>query len=241
MTRPTRYHLGCGDARLEGWINVDVRDTPATDLVLDLNTLTLEPGTVDLFFSHAFFEHIRRSSRVAHLIAAREALTPSGAICYLGLPDFAQIARLYLEKGPGAIGPVFDLYEVFRQTHGDPDSAEEYDAQMHKSLFDVEEVDMLLTAAAFPAYEVFAYAFPGEIPRLALGFYAFASPSPEGSIPQAREEFLRQFDGRFVQTDTVRSELVVSRTAARARMLVRRGRVEFQAQRVRSRLRAMRR
>ena len=71
-------------------------------------------------FSNAFFEHLYRSSRGPHLQRIREALAPDGACCYMGIPYFRNIARLYLERGPGTAGPVFDLFNVYRYTHGNP-------------------------------------------------------------------------------------------------------------------------
>jgi hypothetical protein len=47
-------------------------------------------------------------------------LEPGGVVCYWGIPDFANIAWFYLERRPGIVGPVFDLFNVYRYTHGDP-------------------------------------------------------------------------------------------------------------------------
>jgi hypothetical protein len=119
-----RYHMGCGEQRLAGYVNVDLQETSATDLLMDLSASQLaELGPADVVFRNAFFEHLRRSTRVPHLRAVREALTEEGFVCYLGFPDFARVAQLYLDHGPGAVGPVFDLFNVYRYTHGDPEMA----------------------------------------------------------------------------------------------------------------------
>ena len=105
-----RYHMGCGEQRIEGYVGVDIRRTDVAEIVTDLNEPKLPEGQLaDVFFSHAFFEHLRRDSRATHLRALRDGLAPGGIACYIGLPDFRRIAELYLEGGPGVVGPTFDL------------------------------------------------------------------------------------------------------------------------------------
>jgi len=216
-----RYHLGCGGRRLAGYVNVDLVKTPAVDLVADLNAPEFpQPG--DAFFSHAFFEHLRRDNRVPHLRAVREATTEDGFACYLGLPDFKRIAELYLEGAPGAVGPVFDLYNVYRYTHGDPEMNQQdhgWDAQLHKSLFDPDEVGRLLRDAGWASYVVFRYVFPGEARQLDLnlGLYATAG---RRSVEQLQEDclaYLADFDGTFISVDTLSFQGGRSRPAAYAR------------------------
>ena len=101
--RAVRYHMGCGEQRIEGYVGVDIRATPVAELVLDLNEPKLPEGQqADVFFSHAFFEHLRRDARTPHLAALRGSLAPDGVVCYIGLPDFERIAQLYLEAGRGS-------------------------------------------------------------------------------------------------------------------------------------------
>ena len=56
--RSLKVHLGCGDERLAGFLNIDYRPTPATDVVMDLNLPQFAPASVSFAFSNAFFEHI---------------------------------------------------------------------------------------------------------------------------------------------------------------------------------------
>jgi predicted SAM-dependent methyltransferase len=214
------YHLGCGPQRLEGFVNVDVRPTEAADIVTDLNTLDgLPQGAAEGFFSHAFFEHLYRDSRVPHLKAVLER---GGFACYLGLPDFRRIAELYLSSARGIEGPVFDLHEVYRYTHGDPEMGGiEWLPQLHKSLFDVPGLDHLLRDAGFPSYVIFRYVFPGDPAELdlSLGFYATAAQRQPSELKAAAEAFLRQFDGRFLLADTVSFDATRSRGDSVARVL----------------------
>ncbi|HEY3728969.1 MAG TPA: hypothetical protein VGL51_17450 [Solirubrobacteraceae bacterium] len=205
----TLYHLGCGETHLDGYVNVDVRPTAATDVICDLNELELPPP-VEGFFSHAFFEHLLRDARVPHLLAARRLLADHGFVCYLGLPDFRAVAEHYLSRSPGVIGPTFDLYNVYRYTHGDPENVDYYFEQLHKSLFDVEELQRLLADAGFASYVAFGYAFPGEQARVNLGFFATPATVPVSRLRERAVAFLAQFDKRFLQLETL--EFVDGRT-----------------------------
>ena len=217
------YHLGCGHQALDGFINVDIQPSEATDLVLDLNTLADLPGqSADGFFSHAFFEHLYRDSRVAHLRAARELLRPEGFLCYIGLPDFRRIAEMYLSRAPGIEGPIFDLHNVYRLTHGHPEmGGTDWLAQLHKSLFDVDEIDRLLRDAGFPSYVIFRYVFPGDPPGadLTLGFYATPVRGSVSDLQHAARRFLLQFDGRFIAVDTLNFDTQRSRPEPVARAI----------------------
>jgi predicted SAM-dependent methyltransferase len=216
-----RYHMGCGEQRIEGYVGVDIRATPVAELVLDLNEPKLPEGQqADVFFSHAFFEHLRRDARAPHLAALRGSLAPDGVVCYIGLPDFERIAQLYLEGGPGIVGPTFDLFHVYRYTHGDPEHQPDWwEAQLHKSLFDVAETGRLLRDAGYGSYVVFRYAYPGEDAALDLnlGFYAVAGKRPTEELERECRAYLTDFDGRFVRLETLRFEDGRSRPAAYAR------------------------
>ena len=69
---------------------------------------------------------------------------------------------------------MFDLYNVYRYTHGAPEGQESWWlGQLHKSLFDASEVATLLSASGFAQYAIFCYAYPGDTKR---------SPSRWGSM-----------------------------------------------------------
>lgn len=168
-------HLGCGDERLPNFLNIDCRATKATDYITDLNQPDcFELNSVRVFFSHAFFEHLYRNERAPHLSRIVKALQPDGVCCYIGLPNFKAIAKLYLERGPGVVGERFDLYNVYRYTHGDPEKVSSWWLeQLHKSLFDEEEVTSLLAQAGFATSVIFTYCFVGELGKpVNLGFFA---------------------------------------------------------------------
>ena len=197
--RSLRLHLGCGDERLSDCVNIDYRRTSATDMTMDLNVPRLAAASVALVFSNAFFEHLYRPQRLPHLRRLRESLEDGGVCCYIGVPYFRNIAKFYLERAPGTVGPVFDLFNVYRYTHGDPEHQPRWWlGQLHKSLFDEEEVAALLRDAGFQTFVMFCYGYPGDDHELpvTMGFYASPAAVP---IEQLRSECLR-FLERFADT-----------------------------------------
>lgn len=203
--KPTiKYHLGCGDEHLDGYINVGIRSTEAADLVADLSHPVLE--STDCVFSNAFFEHLYRNERLSHLEAVRRALTREGLACYIGLPDFRAVAELYLRGGPGVVGPRFDLFNAYRYTHGDPETVNPsgWLEQLHKGLLDADEVTALLSDAGFKSYAVFSYVYPGESVAVSLGFCATRISCPDEDLRRRCRAFLAPFEGRFLEVESIR-------------------------------------
>jgi predicted SAM-dependent methyltransferase len=204
--RHLRIHLGCGGDRLPGFVNIDYRPTPATDLTMDLNLPRLAAGSVATAFSNAFFEHLYRPSQVPHLRRIREALEPGGVCCYIGVPYFRNIARLYLDGGPGTAGPLFDLHNVYRYTHGDPEQAPGWwIGQLHKSLFDERELTNLLAQAGFTSAVLFCYGYPGDVNEVpvTMGFYASRDAAATGELRQACLAFLQPFADTRIRLNTL--------------------------------------
>jgi predicted SAM-dependent methyltransferase len=201
-----RVHLGCGGDRLADCINVDYRRTSATDVTMDLNVPRLARSSVALAFSNAFFEHLYRGQRLPHLRRMRESLEKGGICCYIGIPYFKNIAKFYLEQAPGTLGPVFDLYNVYRYTHGDPEHQPAWWlGQLHKSLFDEEEMAGLLRDAGFQSFVLFCYGYPGDNHELpvTMGFYASEAAVP---VEQQREgclSFLARFADLRIRLGTL--------------------------------------
>jgi hypothetical protein len=194
--RSLHVHLGCGDDRLDGFTNIDYRPTAATDVVMRLEAPSFSAGSVSLAFSNAFFEHLYRDVRAPHLRRIRAALEPDGVCCYIGIPYFRNVARFYVERAPGTVGDRFDLFNVYRYTHGDPEHAHGWWlGQLHKSLFDEEEIATLLTGAGFRSHTIFCYAYPGDDHELpvTMGFYATTRETPREHLRYACTAFLQRF------------------------------------------------
>jgi hypothetical protein len=122
------------------------------------------------------------------------------------------------EEAPGVVGPTFDLYNVYRYTHDDPENVDYYFEQLHKSLFDLEEVRKVLGDGGYAAQVTFTYVFPREEARVNLGFYATPGPTPVPHLCDRASEFLCQFDARFLRLDTLRFSDTSTRSELRARL-----------------------
>lgn len=146
---PLRLHLGCGNVRREGWVNIDLVPTPATDLVGDVTRLPdFADGSVEEIRMEAVYEHLFRHERLAALREWHRVLAPGGLLHIAFIPDFDVIAEHYVNRRAGVTGPVFSLEEVYRYTHGDPvawNAAE----QLHKDVFTRESVTAEMVTAGF--------------------------------------------------------------------------------------------
>jgi predicted SAM-dependent methyltransferase len=200
FTAPYKIHLGCDVVKIDGLINVDVRPTSATDIVRDCGDVSFLPeNSADLIFSHAFFEHLYRVQQVPLLTDIRRALAPEGYVFFCGIPDFEVIARCYLEKLKGNVSPTFDLFEVYRYSHGDPEQHPTWwTEQLHKALFDQHEMRSLLSKAGFSNPTLFRYAYRDEPHAMNLAFVA----KKDGSEPtvSAIQELVEQFS--FIYRNT---------------------------------------
>jgi len=80
-------------------------------------------------------------------------LRPGGKLVIRYVPDFDYVARAYVEKQPGETNPTFDLYEVYRYTHGDPVpwNAPE---QIHRDVFTRSSLEADLRDTGFEAVSV---------------------------------------------------------------------------------------
>lgn len=78
-TRWRRLHVGCGNQRLEGWLNVDFQVLPSVDLVADASKGFGLTGLEAVFAEH-FLEHLRVADALAFLLDMQRSLRPGGAI-----------------------------------------------------------------------------------------------------------------------------------------------------------------
>jgi hypothetical protein len=189
-----RIHIGCDTVRLDGFVNVDCRGTRATDLVYNCRDLSpFASSCAELVYSNAFFEHLRIDERAPFLIDAQRVLRENGCLVFTGLPDFEGVARAYLERRPGNVSPLFDLYEAYRYTHGAPEGRPTWwYAQLHKGLLDVPTMLDLLRRAGFAQGIGFTYCWGPEPTQGTFGCVARREAENPDSLEQRIPQFLRE-------------------------------------------------
>jgi len=142
-----RLHLGCGGVRLEGYTNIDLSWSPACDVVCDITKLDFPENSVDEIFMNAVFEHLWRWEQAKALKMWYNILKPGGLLRIYSLPDFERVAKAFLSRERGIVGPVFDLQNVSRYTHGAYGEGDVL--QVHKDIFTRGSISALLKDAGF--------------------------------------------------------------------------------------------
>lgn len=97
---PLRLHLGCGEVRLEGYINIDfppsehtVQRTIAADVFADILHLQFRAGSVDEIRLHHVFEHFDRPTALA-LLSRWQGWLKVGGELVIETPDLDACTRL---------------------------------------------------------------------------------------------------------------------------------------------------
>ena len=93
-----KLHIGCADQKLNGFVNIDVRKTTATDLVTRAWELSsFKENSVDLIYSRHMFEHLDPNDGVITLKEWYRVLKPSGTVNIV-VPDLEFHCRQLLER-----------------------------------------------------------------------------------------------------------------------------------------------
>ena len=100
LAQHTRLHLGCGQLRVQGYLNIDVSyGAKAADLVCDLMALDryFSPGSVDAIYACHVLEHF--STEQAQTLMRRFwTLLADGGELLLSVPDLDRIVKIYAKN-----------------------------------------------------------------------------------------------------------------------------------------------
>lgn len=90
-----QLHLGCGNNFIRDWCNVDIIKTGATDLIMDIRTLSGIPdNSVHIIYSCHALEHFKHKDIPGILSRWHDVLIPGGEI-RISVPDLDAITRIY--------------------------------------------------------------------------------------------------------------------------------------------------
>jgi predicted SAM-dependent methyltransferase len=91
-----KLHIGCASKRLDGYINIDSRETDATDHVCDAGAITIaSKGSVSEIYSRHMLEHLDPNDAITTLKHWHDLLAPYG-ILHVIVPDITFHAQQIL-------------------------------------------------------------------------------------------------------------------------------------------------
>lgn len=113
---PLKLHLGCGERHLEGYTNIDLRKTTATDLVCNIRKLPYPDNSVELIETYHVIEHLPRHDLPKALKEWFRLILPGGSLI-IECPDFDKAAKEYIEGNEKRIDNIFGLQRFPGDTH----------------------------------------------------------------------------------------------------------------------------
>jgi hypothetical protein len=111
-----RLHLGCGQKRLPGFINIDHNYSPATDYVGDIATLPCPPRSVARIETYHVVEHIPITSVDSVLGSWLRMLKPGGVLV-IECPDFDADIRDLLAGNADRMYSIFGRQRFLGDAH----------------------------------------------------------------------------------------------------------------------------
>ena len=111
--RDLLVHLGCGNALLSGWVNLDCyppsRQPGVEILAVDMRQgLPFATGSVAAIFSEHFLEHLRFDVVTSVILPEAHRILKPGGSNRIGVPDGEYFITKYLEHRSGKIDPLFE-------------------------------------------------------------------------------------------------------------------------------------
>lgn len=134
-----KLNLGCGDNKLEDYVNIDINDALKPDLVHDFTmSLPFDDKTVDRIVMFHVIEHIQKHKHQQILLNCRRVLKPDGEL-WISYPEFGKIAQNWLTNHKG--------HRQFWEAtiYGRQSSPSDY----HVCCMDSDEFTHLLTVSGF--------------------------------------------------------------------------------------------
>ncbi len=167
-----RLHLGCGNVRLDGYLNIDLVSTPATDLIANIVSLPMiADDSIEEVRLDAVLEHLYRFERRAALLEWHRVLKRGGLLKISWIPDFEVYAEHYLNQGVGAFGRPMIFDELRGYTHGNAMRGNAPE-QLHKDIFTKDSVRREIEEAGFEAVSVENACFGKEVVALNINVVA---------------------------------------------------------------------
>lgn len=173
ITDNLKLHIGCGDKKLAGYVNIDIVPTEGTDVVMNVarELFSIPSNIAAEIRLESVFEHFYRYQQDKILREFQRILKSNGKLIIKWLPDFDAVIQAYLKKEKGIVGERFDLFNVYRLTHGEP-TPKNSPQLLHKDIFTKESIKTLLEDNGFQIQTMKNEIFPQEELALSINIIA---------------------------------------------------------------------
>jgi len=108
LLKPLALHLGCGQQRLKGFLNIDMIASPAVDLLCDSRRIPVAAGAVSRIETYHMIEHLPRHDFLEALFEWNRVLEEGGTLI-IECPDFDATVKEYVEGKRFRINNIFGL------------------------------------------------------------------------------------------------------------------------------------
>ncbi len=144
----TKLHLGCGDRKFDGYINIDIVPTEGSDMLMDVTDLSVIPSdSVSEIYMKSVFEHLYNDQQDQALSEYYRVLKKGGKLT-MRVPDFDVVIDAYLRKEKGIDSEFFDFDDVRQHLCGELVPQNRVPS-IHKDIFDKKRVRELLERNRF--------------------------------------------------------------------------------------------
>lgn len=106
--QPLNLHLGCGQRRLQGFLNIDIIPSSAVDFICDSRRLPFPAGTVSIIETYHMIEHLPRHDFLEALFEWNRVLKEGGTLV-IECPNFDATIKEYMEGKKFRINNIFGL------------------------------------------------------------------------------------------------------------------------------------
>lgn len=132
-----QIHLGCGENKIPGFINIDVRKFPHIDYVTSVDKLKMfKNNSVDLIYACHVLEHFGRNE-VENVLKEWYRVLKPDSILRLAVPDFEKLVEIYLK------------YKDLKLLLGSLVGRQDYPENTHYIVFDFTTLSGVLKKVGF--------------------------------------------------------------------------------------------
>jgi predicted SAM-dependent methyltransferase len=144
---PLRLHIGCGTEAIAGWVNVDSKELPGVDRVLDV-TAGLPFEDASAIYAEHFIEHLSLDQGLGFLAECRRVLRDDG-VMRLSTPNLDWVYRTHYRIGSWSSPEetLFDCLVINRAFHG----------WGHQFLYNDQTLSAVLRASGFASVRFHRY------------------------------------------------------------------------------------